>query len=139
MTTRPAPAANARRIDAIDRSPPPNWTGTSSSPLIRSSWRRLTGLPLARTVEFDHVQEAGARLHEGARRLERVVGVDGLVVELPLAQADGPAVANVDGRQQDHAATVAGPAQSCRADAGRADRTSRCGTEPRRRAAARRR
>jgi hypothetical protein len=34
-TTRAAPAASARRIDAIERRPPPSCTDTPSSPVIR--------------------------------------------------------------------------------------------------------
>ena len=44
------------------------------------------------------MQEARARLHERARGLERVVGVDGLLVEVALAQAHGLAVADVHRR-----------------------------------------
>ena len=51
------------------------------------------------------MQAARAGLDERARGLERVVGVDGLVVEVALAQAHGLAVADVDRRQEDHAAT----------------------------------
>ena len=64
-------------------------------------------LALAGAVEIDHVQEARARLDERARRLERVVGVDRLLVEVALAQPDRLAVADVDRGQQDHAATRA--------------------------------
>ncbi len=56
-------------------------------------------------VEVDHVEEARARLDERPCGLERRVGVDGLVVEVPLPQPDRPAVADVDRGQQDHAAT----------------------------------
>ena len=104
-TTRAAPAASAARTDASERSPPPYCTGTSSSRVIRSRWPRLRGLAGPRAVEVDHVQEARARLDERARRLERSVGVHGLVVEVPLPQAHRPAVANVHRGQQDHAAT----------------------------------
>ena len=55
-------------------------------------------LALAGAVEVDHVQEARAGLDEGARGLERVVRVDGLLVEVALAQADGLAVADVHRR-----------------------------------------
>ena len=48
------------------------------------------------------MQEARAGLHERARGLERVLRVDGLVGEVALAQADGPPVADVHGRQEDH-------------------------------------
>ena len=60
------------------------------------------GLARACAVEVDHVQEARARLHERARGLERIVGVDGLLVEVTLAQPHGLAVADVDRRQEDH-------------------------------------
>ena len=102
-TTRAAPAASARRIDAIERRPPPNSTGTSSSRGDPLDVVQVGRLALARAVEVDHVQEARARLDERARGLERVVGVDGLVVEVALAQPDGLAVADVHRRQEDHA------------------------------------
>ena len=44
-TTRLAPAASARRIEAIERRPPPSSTGTSSSEVMRSTWCRLAGSP----------------------------------------------------------------------------------------------
>ena len=44
-TTRLAPAASARRIDAIERSPPPSSTGTSSSEVMRSTCSRFAGSP----------------------------------------------------------------------------------------------
>ena len=50
------------------------------------------------------MQEARAGLHERAGGLERVVRVDGLVVEVALAQPHGLAVADVHRRQEDHAA-----------------------------------
>jgi hypothetical protein len=67
----------------------------------------VRGLAFARAVEVDDVQVARAGFDERAGGLERVVGVDGLVLEAPLAQPDGLAVADVDRRQQDHAATDA--------------------------------
>ena len=62
-------------------------------------------LALARAVEVDDVQEARARLDERARGLERVVGVDRLVVEVPLAQPHRLAVADVHRRQENHPAS----------------------------------
>jgi hypothetical protein len=52
------------------------------------------------------VQEASARGDERARRLERVVRVDGLLVEVALAQANRLPPTDVDCGQQDHAATT---------------------------------
>ena len=97
-TTRSAPAASASRTACSVRRPPPYCTGTSSSRVIRSQVVEVGGLALARAVEVHHVQEARAGLHERARRLERVVRVDGLVVEVALAQAHRLAVADVDRR-----------------------------------------
>ena len=70
--------------------------------MIRSTWCRFDRLALARAVEVHDVQEARARLHERAGRLERVVGVDGLLVEVALAQPHRLAVADVHRREQDH-------------------------------------
>ena len=62
-------------------------------------------LALARPVEVHNVQEARPRLHERAGGLQRVVRVDGLLVEVPLAQPHGLAVADVHGRQENHPAS----------------------------------
>ena len=58
----------------------------------------------ARAVEVDHVQEARARRHPRPRGRERVVVVDGLVLEAPVREPHGPAAADVDGRVEDQAA-----------------------------------
>ena len=42
-------------------------------------------LALAGPVEIDYMQETRSRLDERARRLERIVGVDGLLVKATLA------------------------------------------------------
>ena len=44
----------------------------------------VAGLPRLGAVEVDHVQHAGALLHPGQRRVQRVVVVDGLVGEVAL-------------------------------------------------------
>ena len=59
---------------------------------------------VARAVEVHHMQLAGALVHPRARRLEGVVDVDGLLLEVPLPEAHRLAAANVDRRQEDHAA-----------------------------------
>ena len=61
---------------------------------------RLAG---ARAVEVDDVQLPRARRHPVARGVQRVVAVDGLVLEAALAQPDGPAALDVDRRVEDHA------------------------------------
>ncbi len=60
-----------------------------------------------RAVEVDDVQEPRALGHPGPRRLQRVVLVDGLGVEVPLDEADRLALEDVDRRIEDHAGTVA--------------------------------
>ena len=65
---------------------------------------QVHGLALARAVEVHQVEEARARLHERAGGLQRIVGVDGLLVEAALAQPHRPAVADVHRREQDHRA-----------------------------------
>ena len=103
-TTRAAPAFSARRIEAIERRPPPSSTGTVQLAGDALDVVEVDRLALARAVEVDDVQEARSGLDERAGGLERVVGVDRLVVEVALAQPHGLAVADVHRRQQDHAA-----------------------------------
>ena len=63
----------------------------------------------ARAVEVDDVQVARARRDPVARRLERIVAVDGLGVEVALHEADRLATGDVDRGIEDHeaACTVA--------------------------------
>ena len=63
------------------------------------------GLARARAVEVDDVEVARARLDPRAGRLERVVVVDGLGVEVPVREPHGLPAADVDRRVEDHAAT----------------------------------
>ena len=108
-TTRLAPAASAR-ADRRDRA-------QAAAELDRHLELRgdpldvvqVDRLALARAVEVDDVQEARARLHERARGLERVVGVDGLLVEVALAQPHRLAVADVHRRQEDHLPAARAP------------------------------
>ena len=60
----------------------------------------------ARAVEVDDVQEARARLDPRLRGGQRVVVVDGLVLEAALDEAHRLAVEDVDGRVEDHAAAT---------------------------------
>ena len=60
--TRSAPARSASRTAGSERRPPPTWTGTESSEAIGSRWWRFWGVPVARAVEVDDVQEARALL-----------------------------------------------------------------------------
>ena len=68
-------------------------------------------LAVARAVQVDHVQRLGPGLHEAAGRLQRVVRVHGLAVEVALLEAHRPPVADVDRGQEDHAARLSAPAQ----------------------------
>ena len=60
---------------------------------------RLAG---AGAVEVDDVEEARAGVDPRLGRLDRVVVVDGLVLEATLDEADGLAVEDVDGGIEDH-------------------------------------
>jgi hypothetical protein len=63
---------------------------------------QVDGLALARAVEIHEMQEARARVNERARGLQRVVGVDRLLVEVALAEPHRLPVADVHRREQDH-------------------------------------
>jgi hypothetical protein len=60
----------------------------------------------ARAVEVDDVQEARAGLDPCARRLQRRVAVDRLLVEVAPDEADGLTLGDVDRRVEDHRAGV---------------------------------
>ena len=57
------------------------------------------------------MQGLGAGVHEAPRVLQRVVRIDRLAVEVAALEPDSPAAADVDRRQQDHAARRSAPAQ----------------------------
>src|SRR6266545_2263537 len=77
--------------------------------LVRDALQMLERLrrPRPRPVEVDDVQEPGARFHPAARRLQRRVAVDGLLVEVALDEAHRLALGDVDRRIEDHARTEA--------------------------------
>ena len=64
----------------------------------------VRGLAGPRAVEVDDVQEARPGLDPGTGGLERIVLVDGLGGEVALVEADGLAVADVDGGIEDQGA-----------------------------------
>src|SRR5215210_2229744 len=64
---------------------------------------RLAG---ARAVEVDDVEEPRARLDPRPRGRQRIVVVDGRVLEAALDEAHRPAVEDVDGGIEDHAAAT---------------------------------
>src|SRR4051794_21781481 len=59
---------------------------------------------LARAIQVHHVELSGSVLHPRPRGLERIVDVDGLLVEVALAEAHRLPAADVDRGQEDHAA-----------------------------------
>ncbi len=76
--------------------------------LIRHATQLLEVYRLATlgAVEIDHVQVVGARCHPGTGGGQGILVVDLLGVEVPLDQAHGVAVEDVDGRVEPHRASV---------------------------------
>ena len=103
--TRSAPARSASRTASTVRSPPPYCTGTPVPATIRRRWSIDAGAPGLGAVEVDDVQEARAGVDPRLRGLERIVVVDGLVLEAAVRQPHRLAAADVDRRVEDHAAT----------------------------------
>jgi len=68
-------------------------------------------------VEVDDVEDARARVHPAPGGLERVVVVDGAVLEAALDEAHRLPLEDVDGRVEDHAATRAQTAVKLRSSA----------------------
>ena len=100
-TTRRTPPASSWRTSSSVRTPPPDWTGTGTAAAMASTVGRLTGTPPRGRVEVDHVQPPGTGVDEPAGQ-HHGVPVVGLAVEIPLDEADGTTVADVDGRVEVH-------------------------------------
>src|SRR5207248_9621759 len=64
---------------------------------------------LAGTVQVHHVQEARPGLHERTGSVQRVVHVDRLLGEVAALEANRLAAADVDRREEDHAARLSPP------------------------------
>ena len=138
ITARVAPACeHAPTTSSRRRRPPPHCTGTPTRG--HDARRRVSsaaGTAVAGAVEVDHVQAPRAGGHPRARRLQRVVGVDGLVLEAALPQPHRPPAADVDGRMRASRGGTAGLRRHAGANghevaqqrAGRAPTTSRGGT-----------
>ena len=84
------------------RMPPPTWTGMATAWQICRNDLAVVALP-QRRVQVDDVQPAGALLLEPHGDRDRVVGVGGLLRGVAAEQAHGPAAAQVDGGDHDHA------------------------------------
>ena len=70
---------------------------------------------LARPIEVDDVQRAGAAVDPPPCRVKRVGVIDGLAGEVAAGQAHGAAPADIDRRPEDHARSAAGRAPPCAA------------------------
>jgi hypothetical protein len=61
----------------------------------------------ARPVQIDDMKRTRSGGNPAPGRLERIVVIHGLGVELPAREPNGPALQDVDRRQKDHAAAAA--------------------------------
>ena len=114
-TTRSAPAASASRTAGRERRPPPYCTATPSSRVIRRRWSRLTGWPSRAPSRSTTCRKLAPASTNERGRLERIVlRRRSPSRSRPALEADRLAVADVDRREEDHAARLRPPARRSR-------------------------